>query len=365
MFWYLFNIALLSLVYLWPVRDTGPEGEHLGMPKVRRKAVCIVGTVNWIILSGFRHISVGADTLNYKIGRFDKTIDVSWSTLFEDLYKKYILGQEIKDPGYSIFEKFVQIFSKDYQFFLVVIACLFFISLGVLLYKYSRNPYVSFVLFSVLFYSFFAITGHRQTIATALVVLIGTHLIRKKKLIPFLLLTLLASTIHGSAICFIPMYFLSKIKINKYTLAIYWVGIGASFIFRYQLLNLLQALAGYEGYGDHEGAAAGTFLYMLLAVAAVITLFNKSIEKSDNPLLQFATNAVFMACIFAPLLLINPAFMRVVQYYSLFLLVMIPELEIIFPKKNDKLIFKLACVGLLVALFLRNDLTYLFFWQKA
>ena len=161
------------------------------------------------------------------------------------------------------------------------------------------------------------------------------------------------------------MYFLSKIKINKYTLAIYWVGIGASFIFRYQLLNLLQALAGYEGYGDHEGAAAGTFLYMLLAVAAVITLFNKSIEKSDNPLLQFATNAVFMACIFAPLLLINPAFMRVIQYYSLFLLVMIPELETIFPKKNDKLIFKLACVGLLVALFLRNDLTYLFFWQKA
>lgn len=60
--------------------------------------------------------------------------------------------------------KFFQIFSTDYQLFLVFIAIVFFVPMGILIYKYSEAPYLSYVLFSSLFYSFFAITGHRQTI---------------------------------------------------------------------------------------------------------------------------------------------------------------------------------------------------------
>ena len=63
---------------------------------------------------------------------------------------------------------------------------------------------ISWVVYSTLFYSFFAITGHRQTIATGIVVWGGLECIRKRKLIPFLLLTFVAYTIHASAICVLP-----------------------------------------------------------------------------------------------------------------------------------------------------------------
>ena len=75
-----------------------------------------------------------------------------------------------KDPGYLAFQKIVQIFTSEYQVFLFVIAIIFFSALGNFIYKNTtrlNDAIIAFFIYSVLFYSFFSITGHRQTIATA------------------------------------------------------------------------------------------------------------------------------------------------------------------------------------------------------
>ena len=65
MIWYLLNIAILTIAYLLPERQNLSDiGQDVGQQK--RKRICIVGTITWVLLSGLRHISIGADTSSYK-----------------------------------------------------------------------------------------------------------------------------------------------------------------------------------------------------------------------------------------------------------------------------------------------------------
>ena len=365
MIWYLLNILIITCAWLWPVNSVIDKKEVVKKSYIvntlRRKRVCIVATINWIILSGLRDWSVGADTLAYKIYRFDITKITSWHRVLSDFYLKYIVGLEIKDPGYPFLEKVFQIFSTNYQIFLIFIAVIFFVPLGVLIYKYSEEPYLSYVLFSSLFYSFFAITGHRQTIATSMVVFGGIELIKKRKLLKFLLLITIASTIHTSVICFLPFYWISKIKINKVSLTFYWILVIGSFLFKEQFMALLQQVVGYEEYIILETAGGGNFIFLLYMLLIYVTIFYRYF--TNNEIIEISTNALFIAGIFSSLVFLNQSFMRVVQYYSIFIMFLLPQCKYVFIKKN-RMYFKISCSILMILLLIKNQPEYIFFWQE-
>lgn len=361
MFWYLLNIVIVVIIWNLPVTiECWDYSATELIHNIRTKRVCIIGTINWIILSGFRSLEVGPDTLAYKLYRFDRTINRSWSELFGDFVLKYKMGQDIKDPGYPILEKIFQVFSTNYQIWLITIAIIFFVPLGIAIYKNSSNACISYILFSTLFYSFFAITGHRQTIATALVVMIGMKYIKENKLLPFLIIEIVAITIHASAICFLPFYWISKIKINKFSISAYWLAIIIAFIGKNQFVKILQFIVGYEEYGQTEGARASSFLYLLIGLAIVITFFYKNYYKREISMHRIAINAVFVAAVFSPLLLINQAFMRVIQYYSLFLLFLVPDVIKIFKQGVNQQIVSICISIIMLLLFLSNNPTYSF-----
>lgn len=357
MVYYLINIMLLTAI--WVVAEN--KKIMLGKKRVIEKnwLFCVIASSNWAILSGFRHISIGADTKAYK-DMFDMVIKTDLKDIFIMIKERYLYGQRnVKDPGYMLIEKIFQEVSVNYQLWLIAIALLFFGAMGMWIYRYSLNPYISYIIFSCLFYSFFAVTGLRQTIATALVVMIGTRLIEKKKLIAFLVVVIIAYAIHASAICFLPFYWLAKVPINKISLGIYWIVIGSVYLFKQQFLLLLQRVVGYESYQELDGAGAGIFLYLFLLTAVITTVFYKYLIDKKN--IGIIVNATMIACIFSSLLLINPSMMRVVQYYSVFLMLLIPELVNIF-KKQKRMIIILG-VSLMCLFLIKNDPQYMFFWE--
>lgn len=364
MFWYLLNILILTVTWMAsPVERYRTEN---GLELRRSKLpVCVAGAVNWILLSGLRGWSVGADTYAYKLS-FDRIQFFSWSELFQNLSMKYLHGADIKDPGYPILEKIFQIFSHNYHLWLIFIAALFMIPLSILIYRYSSHPYLSFVLYSSLFYSFFAITGHRQTIATALVVCVGMFCIQKRRLVLFLLLAAVACTIHASAIAFLPFYWIARLRLRKRHLWLCWLAVAASFLFRYQMLEFLQSIVGYEQYQDLEGAGAGSFMILLLAFALLCSVFYRTVveqRETEDGMLHASFNALMLACFFSPLLLINQSFMRVVQYFSLFLLILLPEGAKAFTPGKSRSLYIVICTALMLALLIRNAPVYEFFWQ--
>ncbi|MGN1161706.1 MAG: EpsG family protein [Candidatus Fimenecus sp.] len=326
--------------------------------KTKRKLYIALMSFNWILISGFRGMSVGADTLSYR-RRFERTLSTPWSKLFENFYVVYV-NEDGKDPGYSVFEKLVQIFTQNYQVYLLIVAAVFFIGLAFWVYRYSSEPCMSYLIFSAFLFGFYALTGLRQTIATVLVVFIGTKLIEKRKMIPFLLVVIVAFTVHKSALCFLPFYFLSRVPINKKSIFAVLCATPIMFVCKDQIFRVVGYLVGYE-YDELENRGAYGFTFMYIAVTVVMLVLLKHIREKC-PHYKMYYNALFLGLLFLPLVFVNPTAMRVVQYYSLFLMLSVPEIVRAFDKKTSKVIYAL----MLVVLFSASNVysyEYVFFWQ--
>lgn len=331
--------------------------------KNSKKMYCIFAATQWIILSGLRHWSVGSDTYQY----YNKFVEVrytSWSKLLSNLFR-YIVNpfadHNFKDPGYHAFVKFFQILFDDYQLFLIFIAIFFTASMAVWIYKNSEMPWLSFIIYSSLFFAFYAVTGHRQTIATALIVFIGYKYIRERKLWKFLALSFVAFLIHKSAIVFVPFYFIANMDITA--LKSVFV-LGGSFVFSVVGKSVYWPIAGLLGFGDEEYelsvGGAGTYATILLMVC-VFTLLCYPFVKDRRHDSKFLYNAMFMTIFTTLFVYQHQGFMRVQQYYSLFIMIMIPEIVKSFSKKEQILVAGGGTLVLMAYIVMQNPYYKFFF----
>lgn len=329
--------------------------------EIRNKIFVFFATINWILISGLRHISIGSDTIAY-YDLYVRTLSTKWEELFNNFIAVVIYGSDEfgKDPGYYLFVKTTQLLTHNYQVFLIIIALIFTVPLGVWIYRNSKNPFISFLIYSVLFYSFFSITGIRQTIATSIIVFIGYKYIKERRLLPFILLTFIAFTIHKSALVFFPFYFLANKKVTKKYLITMLSLFPLLMFFRVPLALFFQDISGYE-YGIYEGAGTMNFTILLILVA-LVGLWKSKIILTNNPQSTHFFNALIISVLTTPLTWVNPSAMRVVQYYSIFLLLLVPDIINSF-KKDERPIVYFVVIGLLVALLLRSNPQYIFFWQ--
>lgn len=335
--------------------------------EVRKRYIKIISFI-LILQSGLRHVAVGDDTYVY-YSYFIEIQEKSWLDIYQNFINVYKFD-EGKDPGYLLFEKLISLISSEYQILLFVIALLFFVAFGNFILKNTnrlQDAVLGFVIYSVLFYSFFSITGHRQTIATA-ASLLAFEYIKKRKIFPFLILILTASTIHKSVLLFLPFYFIAHIKNTKYFNWTILLSFPIFMINRNSISQYFKLLAGYEEYGINE--AAGTFTFTLLFLVISITaLVRTKIILRQHPNAQFAFNAFALALLFIPLTWVNPSAMRVVQYFSIFMLILVPDIINSFDTYSKKIArdIRFFTVLVLIALMIKsrwNSPSYGFFWEN-
>ncbi len=350
---YLINIAL---IIFW--RFVITEGRFAN-PK---KLYCGVVAFQWILVSGLRGWSVGADTFNYYDG-FENVKALPWNSAFENIINYLFHGLDVKDPGYDLLMKIFQIFFGDYQLFLIAIAVLFMSLMARFVYKYSASPCTSFIIFSTLFYSFYAVTGHRQTIATALIVFLGYDLIRERKIWKFAIVAFVSYLIHKSSIVFVPMYFLTMLPVTTITKGILAGGIVAVSFFGKQLYAPIAEGLGFEsGVIDYTGGGAESFATLLIILCVVTWLFYPQIKKHREDATDlFHINAFVLLS--ACLVIQNQSFMRIQQYYSLFIMLTIPEL-INLTKREQRTLAYFIFGAVMIAYLVRNDPHYVFFFMS-
>ncbi len=324
----------------------------------KRKAFICLSTVQWILISGLRGMSVSPDMYSYKL-RYQTALHTSWKQVFRAFYDVYV-NEEGKDPGYTLFEKITQLFIRNYQAYLFIVAVIFFVCLAVWIYRNSKLPCFSYLIFSAFLFGFYAITGTRQTIATALVVLIGSELIKRREFWKFLLVCAVAFTIHKSSMVALPFYFISQKEITaKYSLAVFGA-FPILFVFRNQYVEVLKYISGYD-YDAFESSGAYGFTLVYMAVCAVSMILIKYIKaNTENYKLYY--NALFMGSLFLPAVFVNPALMRVVQYFTLYLMLMIPEIVYAIEKKYRTIAYSVMVFVLFLASNVYNY-SYQFFWQ--
>lgn len=327
-----------------------------------KKFYCGMIALQWILISGLRHISVGADTEAYAYF-FEDAKTTSWKNAFTGIFDYVFKGDDSeKDPGYLVFQKFCQVFTDNYQIFLLLIALIFTGIMAVWIYRNSSMPVVSYIIYSTLFYSFFALTGHRQTIATAIIVFWGYKYIKERKLIKFLILAFLAFIIHKSSLVFIPFYFIANIPITVPYVIIALIVIVIVVVFGRSFYGVVAEALGYtEDQVAYDGGGA-EFYALVLTLLCVITLALYVIYKDKTEKATHIFNITLLTLMSSLLVLQNQGFMRIQQYYSLFIMISFPEVIKSFREK-DRLFVSVASMGVLIVyLFLQNP-QYLFFWQ--
>lgn len=327
--------------------------------------ICII----LILQSALRHVAVGADTYAYYL-KFEEIKLTSWQEIWENFRSVYVLG-EGKDAGYPLIQKVFQFFSGEYRIFLFFVAVIFFSSLGYFIYtqtKYISDVFVAIAIYEVLFYSFFSITGLRQTLATAFTFW-GLHFIRQRKLWQYTLLIICAAFIHKSVLLFYPFYFIARLNRPRQLLAASFVIFPVMFVFGRSvagIMALLSAQDNYMGYAlsDANPTGAVDFSIFLLGCGILgwIALRNAKQRDSDMPIIY---NAISIAIIFTPLTWIDSSLMRIVQYFSIFILVFLPYvINNLFRDYQTRIVAIVVLMVLFVSVIIMRNVDYAFMWEQ-
>lgn len=359
----LFIFVLLVLgISLYPQNYTKNRSNE----KSHRSFV-IYAMVLCILQSGLRNVAVGTDTYAYYKG-FEIVYYSSWDSLLNS-FSLFIVNGVGKDPGYSILEKLFVSIIPSYRVYLISIAVLFFTSLGRILYRYTKSNYevlVAISLYQCMYYSFFSVTGIRQTIATA-ILLFAVPYAFEHKIWKYIMLVLLAASQHKSAFLFMPFYFLAYYRNPRKILLFAFVSYIPMLFLARTLAKYLTTGTAFEQYAqyleENEKAGAYTFsAYMiLLSIFVFVKLKSLCYESSSN---YAYVAAIAVALTLTPLTMINPNNMRVVQYYSIFGLLIVPKLCTIYSQSRRNGSIYVIVSAFLTVYTLSRNYPYAFCWQE-
>ena len=155
-----------------------------------------------------------------------------------------------KGPANTLIMKFSMSVLGDPQWYFVITA--FAIILGFAFFYKNYSPTYFLPIF--MFYTggaFFTSNNiTRQYLALAVIYLCWKHML-DKRFIKYLLLVLLATAIHQSAVFFLPFYFLGEVRVKKNTIYVYVISGAILFLLRYQVISFLRLLI-YTYYSENS-----------------------------------------------------------------------------------------------------------------
>lgn len=350
-YWWLLIWPLLfgavSMVFI-------PKREELvlGKKEVRWNWIAaVILAVPYVIWAAWRANSFG-DTIAYREGFKRVPADLS-------AISSYLMSQS-KDKGFALFEiVFKSLIShSDIAFFFCIAA----IQMGCLVYiyrKYSRNYLLSVFLFvASTDYIAWMHNGIRQFLAATLIFLC-IPLILKKRYLLMVLVVLLASQIHLTALVFLPFIFVINGRAwNMRTLLFIAAVVAAVFFVDSVTGFITDAMEDTAYRGDIEFFEIddGTNLFRVLfySVPALLALlFRRYVDAADDPLINICVNLSVVAAGFYVFSFFTSGILigRLPIYFSLTNYILIPWLITEVFESNSALLVEGGFIGTYVLFF--------------
>ncbi len=192
------------------------------------------------------------------------------------------LSARTKDYGFYTFNWLVAHIFHSGQVLLFLVALIICFFTFRFIYKYSPNIYLSALLFVTLGFYGFSLTGFRQSIAISLC-LWAYDFAKKRKIIPFVLIVLLAGTIHQTSIIFLCVYALGWFKLNAKDLLIVFFICLAVFLLGNTFIGLFNSLfhMHYEGYQNSSilGRVLRIIIYGIIFVLLFFAKQNQTVKS--------------------------------------------------------------------------------------
>lgn len=239
---------------------------------------CIAVTLILVCLAGLRSSFCGQDTPMYNLIYNDfigKSLKFLW------YYRNR--NEDNYEIGYFAVQYIISRIG-NYDLFKFICACVQIIPASFIIWKYSKSPHISYLVFFLLpVFSILAMCAMRQGLAFGMC-MIAYHYARQQNLSYFCGFVLLAILFHTSAIFFSLVYLANYIKYSKRNNIIVLLLFVVFFVLRRPLfvyLTQFQRLGSSYVAGDEAGGF-GMLAFFLLLYGLYYFVDDESKENIDN-----------------------------------------------------------------------------------
>ncbi len=246
--------------------------------QITKRRFIVIAFIPLFILGGFRGETVGGDLKNY-LSEFEYLVHITD-------FKTFIL-EATHEPGYLLYIKLLSLLSDDSRMFLVGTSLLSLIGPFYIIYKNSRQPMLSILIYYITGFYTNTFNNVRQSLAIS-IVFIAFCFLERKNFRKYFIMVLFASTFHYSAIAALLVYPIVRKELNFKRLFILSVSgltlmgslgyfvfskLSALFLLKYDAETMLMNSEG-QGYG----------MFMLYTILFVFTsyVYLRKVRHNDN-----------------------------------------------------------------------------------
>lgn len=261
----------------------------------------------------------------------------------------------VLEPGYSFLCSLAKTFHFNFWFFKFTISLFTSIFFFKALVRYTTNYYLVLLLYFGFIYLTLNMSGIRQALSLSIFFYSLKYIINKD-LKSYILLILLASTIHISSIILLLFYFVLNKKLSSISIYI-CITVGIFFqVLKISLIrSLFIALANFFNnpfivkfllYSSKETVKSNSLsisFLITIIVFILIVLKRKKIGELNSHSNIFINLYFFYVCLYSFLWDINDVKVRLGWYFAIGLIILIPELVMIYTKTINRIaLFLLA-----------------------
>lgn len=274
----------------------------------------------------------------------------------------------VKDEGFYLLSVlYKQLISTDFHGWLFLIALVSCYATLVAFRKYSSEFGLSCFLFIATTTFTYLINGMRQYIVISIILACSSWIV-KKKYVKFILLILLLSTIHKSAIIFIPLLFLVNAKPWSWRM---WLAVAAAVFLGLNtsaFMTVVESTLADTQYGNYvdyianSGVGSNVMRLLLALVPIVLAYLEKEIvEDIGTPFVKLCVNmSVINFCVyFIATFTSGMALGRVAAYFDIYNIILLPWLITHYPSRSTRQLLKNAMIVLYIVFFwFQMDVTW-------
>lgn len=267
-----------------------------------------------------------------------------------------IFDSSAREPGFIVFSILIKTYiSQDYQVWLFIIATISGICIMYPLYKYSCNYGISLFLFMASCQFTWMFNGMRQFLVAS-ILFACTPFILEKKPIPYIIIVLILSTFHKSALIMIPAYFIVDSEPWSKRSMLFIACIILAMMFTSQFTGLLDTVVENSDYatsiGEFKGNDDGTSPIRILVESIPIVIafiYRDRIKEKLTPIVKISINMSLISSgvyIISKIAKSGVLLGRLPIYFSLYNLLLLPWLiNNTFEKNERRLInfFMIIC----------------------
>lgn len=347
---YLINLFIICLI--------GIISLTIKNKNIRRKFFLYGAFIDLFLFLSLRALTVGIDMPIY-LQIYDDCNLYGWNVIYNLRY----------EVGFITYTKLIANIINSEQIYVCITAFLALIGPFYIIKKYSKNYFLSvflFITFQFFTYDFYLL---RQVIAIS-IVLLSIKFVEERKLFKFIFMVLLATIFHTTTCLFLIVYWIYKIRVNNRKL-LWLTGIAiAIMILGNTVINMVfQYFYKYAYYSQLTNEGGGYFYLFVLICIFVFTTLIRDVYFNSEKTNSLWYNILIFAILVQLFATIQSIFNRVTIYYSISIIIVLPNVIRCLRKSNLRLI-----VSILIYIFLtfyyvietQNSIIYMdysFFWQ--